>query len=219
MWFSRRSRGHSGESSDCGDQESTGRKANIGAAAGEITQLLQDVRVGSQAVRDELFAIVYGELKEIARRQLRSVPAGQTLQTTALVHEAYVKLARPTDSSFQNRAHFFAVAARAMRQISIDHVRARTSGKRGGGAAPLSVELDRLSQRGDPEAELLTLHDALEELETLDSRLGQVVELRFFGGLTVEEVGLVLDVSARTIKRDWRRARAFLQSRLILEDG
>jgi RNA polymerase sigma factor (TIGR02999 family) len=189
-------------------------------AAGEITRLLADVREGDRSAHERLFEIVYHELKRIARRQLRGSRPDQTLQPTDLVHEAYLRLARPEPDRAQiDRAHFFAVAASAMRHIVIDHVRARSAVKRGEGRPGIAIDSVQVSSPLKPEAELLALDAGLAELETLDPRLGRVVELRFFGGMTAEEIGEALEVSSRTVRRDWRRARAFLQGRLTGCEG
>lgn len=177
--------------------------------AGEITRLLIAWRDGSPGAHGELFPLVYDELRNLARGQLHRRPAGETLRPTALVHEAYLKLVDQTRVRVNDREHFFALAAKAMRQILVDHARRRSAQKRGGGAVRTT-----LNENETPvelkSAEMLALDDALSRLESLEPRLAQVVELRFFGGLTVEEVGGALDLSSRTVKRDWRKARAFL---------
>jgi RNA polymerase sigma factor (TIGR02999 family) len=176
----------------------------------EITALLDAARNGDTAAGEQLFRAVYRDLKRIAHRQLAGQPPNATLSTTALVHEAYLRLARPGALDQNDRVHFFAVAARAMRQIVIDAARRRSTEKRGGGA--LAVELDegRVAGAGDRPDELLALDVALEKLERLDERLARVVEWRFFGGLTLAEIGDALDLTERTVKRDFRKARAFL---------
>jgi RNA polymerase sigma factor (TIGR02999 family) len=176
---------------------------------GEITGLLAALREGDQSALDRLFPLVYGELRQRAHRQLAGHRSGDTLVTTALVHEAYLKLTGSAHQTYQDRIHFFAVASRAMRQILVDYARRHAAAKRGSGAQRSSLDPDALPDPGRAE-ELLALDEALAELERLDERLGRVVELRFFGGLSVEETGDALGVSPRTIKRDWRKARAFL---------
>ncbi len=188
-------------------------------ARGDITELLSAARAGDRAAMDRLFETVYRELKQIARRLLRGRSPGATLETTALVHEAYFRLARQEAPDLQDRVHFFAVAARAMRQIVIDHARARQAAKRGGGQVPVDLEVAEVSIAARPEAELIAIDAALTELEALDARLGRVVELRFYGGLTFEEIGTALGLTDRTIKRDWRKARAFLGARLNAGPG
>ena len=176
---------------------------------GEVTRLLLSWRHGDDGALDRLFPLVYEELRGMAHRQLRRGPSGDTLSTTALVHEAYLKLVDRTQLHVNDREHFMALAAKAMRQILVDYARRRGASKRGGAAShqPLEEGLVPVSSRSD---ELLAIDEALGRLERLDPRLGRLVELRVFGGLSVEESGRVLDVSPRTVKRDWQKARAFL---------
>jgi RNA polymerase sigma factor (TIGR02999 family) len=174
-----------------------------------ITELLRAVEGGDKAARDRLFAVVYAELRGLARGQLRRIPARDTLSTTALVNETYLKLAGERPWSARDRSHFFALAARAMRQILVDHARRRARQKRGGGAAPVALD-EALVPSPDRAEELLALDAALERLEAMDAELAQIVEWRFFAGLSIEEVAQLLDVSDRTVKRHWRAARAFL---------
>lgn len=182
----------------------------------EVTDLLVAVRAGETGAWDRLLELVQADLKRIAHLHLRQKGRHETLQTTALVNEAYFRLARPSGGSYNDRVHFLAVASRAMRQILVDRARARSAAKRGSGVAPL--DLDRIEpaapERGD---DLLALEEALAGLERLEPRLGRVVEMRFYGGMTFEEVGAVLGLSDRTIKNDWRKARAFLESRLAAQ--
>ena len=176
---------------------------------GDITGLLAAFRDGDRGALDRLFPIVYKELRERAHRQLAGRRSGDTLSTTALVHEAYLKLTGSAHQTYEDRIHFFAVASRAMRQILVDYARRHAAAKRGSGDRPLSLDPEAVPGPGRAE-ELLELDEALARLERLDERLGRVVELRFFGGLSVEEVGDAMGVSPRTVKRDWRKARAFL---------
>ena len=176
---------------------------------GDITGLLAAFRDGDRGALDRLFPIVYRELRERAHRQLAGRRSGDTLSTTALVHEAYLKLTGSAHQTYEDRIHFFAVASRAMRQILVDYARRHAAAKRGSGDRPLSLDPEAVPGPGRSE-ELLELDEALAKLERLDERLGRVVELRFFGGLSVEEVGDAMGVSPRTVKRDWRKARAFL---------
>jgi RNA polymerase sigma factor (TIGR02999 family) len=191
----------------------SGGEAPSPSAPDEVGRLLAAVRAGDRAAEARLLELVYADLKRIAHRHLRGRGRGETLQTTALVHEAYVRLARPALSDFNDRIHFLAVSSRAMRQILIDRARARATVKRGSGLAPLDLESHdpAAPERGE---DLLALDGALSELEQLEPRLGRVVEMRFFGGMTAEETGEVLGVSDRTVKSDWRKARAFLEARL-----
>jgi RNA polymerase sigma factor (TIGR02999 family) len=174
---------------------------------GEITALLTALREGDRGALDRLFPLVYRELHDRAHRQLARHRPGETLSTTALVHEAYLKLTDSAQQSYNDRVHFFAVASRAMRQILVDYARRATAAKRGG--HPVSLDPEALGDPGRAE-ELLALDEALTQLEKLDGRLARIVELRFFGGLSVEETSDALEVSPRTVKRDWRKARAFL---------
>lgn len=175
----------------------------------EITGLLAAMGDGDEGARDRLFALVYGELRERARQQLARLRPGETVDTTALVHEAYLKLAPRSQAQYADRVHFFAVASRAMRQILVDYARKRSAQKRGAGAPIVSLDdgAGSLASRAD---ELLALDAALERLTALDARLARVVELRFFGGLSVEDTAEVLQSSPRTVKRDWRKARMLL---------
>jgi len=179
------------------------------SSAPEITQLLRAIQGGDRAASDRLFERVYGELRKIARRQLRAVPQAETLSTTALVHEAYLKLSGSARWSTRDRFHFFALTAQAMRQVLIDHARKRTRQKRGGRAIALTLEEVELPV-AERAAELVALDAALEKLAGTDPELARLVEWRFFGGLSVEEIAELLAVSDRTVKRHWRLARAFL---------
>lgn len=182
----------------------------------EVTGLLAEVKDGNPLAWERLVALVYADLRRIARAHLRGKGRRETLQTTSLVNEAYFRLARPKEGSFNDRVHFLAVASRAMRQVLLDRARSRAAAKRSGNEVALDLDAHHPSVpvRGD---ELLVLDAALVELETLDPRLGRVVEMRFYGGMTAEEAGLVLGVSDRTVKSDWRKARAFLEARLAAQ--
>ena len=177
-------------------------------AEGEITGLLVALREGDREALDRLFPLIYGELRSRAHAQLARRRPGDTLSTTALVHEAYLKLTDSSQQTYQNRVHFFAVASRAMRQILVDYARRMSAAKRDSGRA-VTFDPDQLV---DPERadELVALDEALGQLEILDERLARTTEMRFFAGLSVEEVADALGISPRTVKRDWRKARAFL---------
>jgi RNA polymerase sigma factor (TIGR02999 family) len=176
---------------------------------GDITTLVQAAGNGDMAARDALFALLYDELKRIARKQVRNA-ASPTLDTTSLVHEAYIKLACPGSLSLQDRKHFFVLAAKAMRQIVVDHVRARNTGKRGGAqAVTMNGLTDKPAQEVAPD-KLLELDRALTSLEARQPRLSNLIELRFFTGLELAEIAAMQDVSERTLNRDWQRARAEL---------
>jgi RNA polymerase sigma factor (TIGR02999 family) len=174
-----------------------------------VTTLLRAWAQGQEAAGDRLFPILYDELRRLAARYMRRERRAHTLQPSGLVHEAYLRLAGAPDCDWHSRAHFFAIAARVMRQVLVDHARKRGAAKREGQLVTLQdVDAPALP------VELLDLDDALRELAALDPRQARVVELRFFGGLDVEETAEVLDLSARTVKREWRTARAWLQRRL-----
>jgi RNA polymerase sigma factor (TIGR02999 family) len=175
---------------------------------GEITRLLNEWRSGDRSAFDRLFPLIYNELRVLARRQLRRAGRDQTLNTTALLHEAYLKLVDRSRAEVQDRHHFFALAAKAMRHILVDGARRRGALKRGGAADPLPLEEGAAAkERG---SEVIAVDEALARLEAADPRLGKIVELRFFGGLSVEETAEMLELSPRTVKRDWQKARAFL---------
>ena len=168
---------------------------------------------GSPEALERLMPVLYDRLREMARRHMRAERANHTLNTTALVHEAYLKLVDQTRLTWQNELHFYAIASRVMRNILIDYARLHGAQKRGGGQAPTSLDNKNiaLEERAD---ELLALDEAMKRLATFDERLCQMVEYRFFGGLTVEETAALLDVSPRTVKRNWKRAKAWLYSEL-----
>jgi RNA polymerase sigma factor (TIGR02999 family) len=176
---------------------------------GEITRLLVLISEGDRPAFHRLFPIVYAELRARAHRQLAHMRPGATLQPTALVHEAYLKLLGAARPEWRDRRHFFAVASRAMRQISVDYARSQAAEKRGGNTPALSLDEEHLPV-ADRAHDLVLLDRALTELESFSERPARVVELRFFGGLSVEETAAVMEVSERTIKREWQKARAFL---------
>ena len=182
-------------------------------AQGEVTALLRDLAAGDAAASEALMPLVYDELKRVAHRQLRRERGDHTLGTTALVHEAWMKLAHQ-DAGFSNRAHFLGIAALAMRRILISYAKAQRAAKRGGGQRAVTFEPGRVPDPHDAEA-LLMLDDALERLTALDPRMGKVVLYRFYAGLTEPEIAELLEVSVPTVKRDWRRARAWLGSELV----
>jgi RNA polymerase sigma factor (TIGR02999 family) len=158
---------------------------------------------------DKLMPLVYDELRQMAKRHMDRQQAGDTLQTTALIHEAYLRLVDQSEAQWQNRAHFFAVAATAMRHILVDHARARQAAKRGGVARAVTLD-EAAAVSVERAAELVALDDALESLAAFDQRKSRVVEMRYFGGLTVEETAEALRVSPETVARDWRLARTWL---------
>jgi len=175
----------------------------------EVTRLLQDWRNGDKAALTQLTPIVYSELRRLADSYLRRDRGGHTLQPTALVHEAYLKLVDHAKPDWRSRTHFFAFAAKVMRNLLVDHARAHRAAKRGGGAqkAPL---LEALSFSEERSAELVALDDSLNELAKFDERKARIIELRYFGGLTEEETGQMLGISAVTVRRDTRAAELWL---------
>lgn len=175
----------------------------------DVTALLLDWSRGNPAALDRLLPVVYAELRRMAARQLRGERAGHTLQPTALVHEVYLRIVDQRQVDWHNRAHFFGVAANVMRRILVDHARRRKAGKRGDGAPCLSID-DAREIPASSEMPILALDHALARLEKIDPELAKVVELRAFGGLTIEEAAQVLEVSPSTAKRDWRTAKAWL---------
>ncbi|MEO8439569.1 MAG: sigma-70 family RNA polymerase sigma factor [Spartobacteria bacterium] len=180
----------------------------------EVTQVLIDWSKGDRGAAERLMPLIYDELRQIARGYLRRERVDHTLQATGLVHEAYLRLVDQTVSSWQNRAQFFGVAACVMRRVLVDHARRHRAEKRGGTWE--RVEFDDALAGGLPRSiDLVVLDEALQDLAKIDSRQSQVVELRFFGGLTTEEAAEVLEVSPRTIKREWRRARAWLHREIM----
>jgi RNA polymerase sigma-70 factor (ECF subfamily) len=178
-----------------------------------LTQLLVAWSDGDQRALDELFPLVYDELRQMARRQMRRERPGHTLRTTALVNDAYLRLVDQREVRWQNRAHFFAIAAQMMRRILVDHARAKRYEKRGGGAAHVPLEEAAVLAQGR-EAEIIALDEALVALGEIDPRRARVVELRYFGGLSNEEIAEVLKVSPNTVTRDWNMARAWLYQEL-----
>jgi RNA polymerase sigma factor (TIGR02999 family) len=189
------------------------RSAQPREALGDVSKLLRAWRDGDQSALQKLTPIVYSELHRLARRYMRGERVGHSLQTTALVNEAYMHLVDYKRMQWQNRAHFFAVSAQLMRRILVDHARRRNL-KRGGDLKRVSLE-DTAVLGGSPRADLVALDDAMKQLAKLDPRKEQVVEMRFFGGLSVEETAEVLKISPVTVMRDWSTARAWLYRELL----
>lgn len=180
----------------------------------EITRLLQRHHLGDRAAFDRMVPLVYERLRVIARGQIaRAGRRGQTLDTTALVQEAYLRLIDEDGVDWQDRGHFFAICARAMRRILVDYARRRHAAKRGGGAADLTLQPDLVAVDAQSD-QILAVDEALEGLAAFNARLAQVVECRYFGGMTEEETAQALDTSLRTVQRDWMRARAWLLKEL-----
>ena len=186
-----------------------------GALREDVTQLLAAWGKGDKSALDKLLPLVHAELRRIARRQMSQERDGHTLQATALVNEAYLRLAGQQGYEWQNRAHFFAVCAQVMRHVLIDHARAHARDKRGGGAIQVSLD-EAAALAGQPAEHLLALDDALHFLESVDPQKGKIVELRYFGGLSIDETAEVLNISPRTVRREWQRSKAWLY-RLITE--
>ena len=182
-----------------------------------ITQLLLAWGDGDEAALTRMIPLVHRELQQIARRCMGQERDGHSLQATALVNEAYLRLVDVRQMNWQNRAHFLAMAARLMRRILVDHARSKGYAKRGGGAATIALD-DAVVVRNEPGRDLLALDDALKALAKVDERKSRVIELRFFGGLSVEEAATVLQVSPDTVKRDWRLAKAWLLRELSGDD-
>jgi RNA polymerase sigma-70 factor, ECF subfamily len=178
-----------------------------------ITALLSQLSEGNREVEARLVPQIYEELRRVAGHYMRQERANHTLQPTALVHEAYARLVQQPQISWQNRAHFFATASQLMRHILVDHARARRAGKRGGGQNQVTLD-EALLPASNHSIDVLALHEALERLTIFDPRQGRLVELHFFGGLSFEEIALVLHISERTAKRDWSMARAWLKNEL-----
>lgn len=197
---------------------SAGEEREPAGAAGEATRLLRRLREGDERAADELVPLVYAELHRLARRAMADLPPGHTLQPTALLNEAWVRLTHGGGAGFEDREHFLAVASRAMRSVLVDRARRRGARKRGGGAERL--ELDRVvAVLEERSADLVALDEALEDLAQLDPELARIVEMRFFGGLKHPAVASVLGVSLRSVERGWSTARAWLHARLAPEEG
>jgi len=179
----------------------------------QITALLIDWSNGDEIAFKQLMPMVYDELRRMARRHLRREPAGHTIQTTELIHEAYLKFAGREEQNWQNRAHFFGVAAKVMRHILVDHARTKHRSKRGGLAERITLH-ESVTTSANRSEEIVALDDALNQLAALDQRKAQVVEMKFFGGLSVEEMAEVLKVAPITIMREWQKAKAWLYLQL-----
>jgi len=185
----------------------------MGANANGVTELLELWSQGDQLALEQLVPLVYGELHRLAQRYMADERPGHTLQATALVNEAYVRLAGSAHTNWESRTQFFGVCAQVMRRILVDWARARQAGKRGGNIAILELE-DALAATAQPGNDLVAIDDALKALAEIDPRKSRVIELRFFGGLSVEETAAVLKVSVETVHRDWRLARSWLRREL-----
>jgi RNA polymerase sigma-70 factor (ECF subfamily) len=186
------------------------------AAPGEVTRLLLAWNAGDRAALERLMPLVYAELRELAKRHFRKERPGHTLQPTAVVHEAYFRLIDQTRVTWKNRGHFLAIASQAMRRILIDHARGRGAEKRGGEVEKVTLDVAIASPEPARVVDSLALDEALERLKALDGTQAQIVELRFFGGLTIEETADVMETSPSSIKRDFRSAKAWLFRELNL---
>ncbi|HJZ80623.1 MAG TPA: sigma-70 family RNA polymerase sigma factor [Pyrinomonadaceae bacterium] len=179
----------------------------------EVSALLKQWHNGDQAAFEKLVPLVYAELRALARRHLRNERGSQTLETTDLVHEAYLKLVNQRRVQWQNREHFYAIAAQVMRRVLVDHARAKTRVKRGGGNRKIAIS-EATVTTPKPALDFVAFDEALDQLAEVDERKAKVVELRFFGGLSVDETARILDVSAVTVMRDWQMAKAWLHKAL-----
>ena len=185
------------------------QRGTMSQADGEVTLLLRAMKNGDNSAAERLLPLVYSELHRLARSYMRRERADHTLQPTALINEAYLKLASAGNTSFQNRCHFFAVACTAMRQILVNHAKSRHAGKRGSGQVALSLDDVQLAVNEEA-AVVVALHEALARLQAIDERKSKVVEMRYFGGLSIEETAEALGISVITVNRDWRLARTWL---------
>jgi RNA polymerase sigma factor (TIGR02999 family) len=181
--------------------------------SGDITRLLSKVQTGDRKSLDELLPIVYNELRRVAESQLRNEREDHTLQATALVHEAYLRLLEQTEVDWKNRLHFFSIASEMMRRILVNYAIKKNAKKRGDGATKIALD-EAVSCSKQRDFDLVALDEALTELATFDEKQARIVELRFFGGLTIEETAEVLEISDSTVKREWRIAKAWLKTRL-----
>jgi RNA polymerase sigma-70 factor, ECF subfamily len=180
-------------------------------SSGDVTLLLAEMKRGNSDALPKLIPLVYNELRRLAAHFLHQEREGHTLQPTALVHEAYLRLAGQTRANWQNRAQFMAVAAQVMRRILVDYARQRVTTKRGGGEVPLNLDFVEAAGGIEQSEALLAVDEALERLTTIDPQQARVVEMRYFGGLTVEETAEAMDIAPRTVKREWAMAKAWLR--------
>ena len=194
------------------------QKDSMENARGDVTLLLGQLSQGKEEASEKLIPLVYSELRKLAGAYMRREPSDHTLQPTALVHEAYLKLVEQRSVNWQSRSHFFGIAAQLMRRILVDHARGHMRDKRGGGAIPVPLD-EALVFAPEQSSELVKLDESLERLAKLDPRQSKIVELRFFGGLTVEQTAEVLGISPKTVKRDWAVAKAWLHGDLKVAGG
>ena len=192
-----------------------GWRLGVKSGKGEVTELLVRFRAGDREAEAQLIPLVYNELRRLASRYLDRERGDHTLEPTALVHEAFLRLASENQPAWQDRAHFFGVAARLMRQILVDYARRHHSLKRGGDRQRNTMTEDLLVYSPEKSAELLALDEALRRLASQDERQSRVVEMKFFAGLNIDQIATVLDVSPRTVKREWKMARAWLHQQMM----
>jgi len=185
----------------------------------DVTGLLRKLMRGEAGAEAEIAPVVYPELRRIARAYMRSERAGHTLQPTALIHEAWMRLTDQTRVTWRDRAHFFGVAASMMRRVLVDHARQRLAGKRGAGQTPLALDWIDVDDGGEKMSEVLAVHEALERLTLIDPRQTRIVEMRYFAGMDVDETAAALDISPRTVDREWSVAKAWLQSQFARSKG
>jgi RNA polymerase sigma-70 factor (ECF subfamily) len=185
----------------------------VASHPGEVTQLLIELRAGNRDAEEKLISLVYAELRRLAAHYLRGERGDHTLQPTALVHEAYIRMTKLNNLDWRGRSHFFATAAIVMRRILVDHARTRQANKRGAFRDAISLD-DALVVSHARSPQLIALDEALDRLAKLDARKSRIVELRYFGGLSEEEIGAVLEISERTVKREWRTAKAWLHNEI-----
>ena len=188
------------------------------SASYEVTRLLLDWGNGNDAARDELMPLIYSELRQVAEKYLNQERPGHTLQPTALVHEAYIRLVEQTHPEWKSRAHFFAVASQVMRQVLVDHARSKSAAKRGSGCVTLTFD-EAIALPQTSQVDVVALDDALSSLSSMDPRQAQIVDLRFFGGLSIEDTAQVLGISPATVNREWSTARMWLQRELRRSDA
>lgn len=179
-----------------------------------ITQILHGLQLDDPAAFEEIMPVVYNELRRIAASYLKRERGGHTLQPTALVHEAFLRLVAQKEIEWQNREHFFGIAARLMREILIEYARMKNAQKRGGGEYKTRVAVETVSMGGQKQFDLLVLDEALAQLESLDERQARIVEMKFFGGLNIEEIAGILKISPATVKREWKTAKLWLHNHL-----
>ena len=180
----------------------------------DVTRILEAIQHGDGRAADELLPLVYEELRKLAAHKMANEMPGQTLQPTALVHEAYIRLIDQTQPAYQSRAHFFGIAAQVMRQVLVDHARSRNAAKRGGGVEKLAINLESLSISTERPEQLLALEDAMQALAKFDAQKARLVEMRFFGGLTAEESAQIFELPVQTVRRELRVAQAWLKREL-----